>query len=106
MEKASVVFASNLVREITSDAIKDLFSDENYSVEKIEFIQKGSSNRHIPTGLAIISLPKGTDVRQCIKTLDGKEVLGRPIILRTKKFEPDDFQYVKREDAFYLSRDC
>jgi hypothetical protein len=59
----------------------------------VQLLKKGSFNRCRNSGLACITLTKSSDVQHCCEVMDGKQVYGRPMIVRKDKFEPDDPAY-------------
>lgn len=59
----------------------------------VQLIKKGSFNRQRNSGLACVVLSKSSDVDNSCKTLDGKNVMGRPMIVRKNKFEDDQPSY-------------
>jgi hypothetical protein len=60
----------------------------------VQLLKKGSFNRHhLNSGLACISLTSQLDVDNSCKILDGQQLLGRPMIIRRDKYEPDNHSY-------------
>jgi hypothetical protein len=61
----------------------------------VQLLKKGPSGRQRNSGLACITLGKSADVARCCQEMDGAEVMGRPMIVRPDKYEPDDPGYEK-----------
>lgn len=47
------------------------------------------------SGLACVTLKTQALTQQCVDSLDGKPLLGRPMIVRAHKYEQDDLDYEK-----------
>jgi RNA recognition motif-containing protein len=59
----------------------------------VQLLKKGSFNRCRNSGLACVTITCSGDVQHCCNLMDGKQIYGRPMIVRKDKFEADDPAY-------------
>lgn len=62
------------------------------SQTRIELLKKGAPFRRRQSGLAVVHL-NDADVGRSCEMMDGKQVLGRPMIVRQDRFVEDDINY-------------
>eukprot|EP00882_Tetradesmus_deserticola_P009651 GHRQ01010189.1.p2 GENE.GHRQ01010189.1~~GHRQ01010189.1.p2 ORF type:complete len:139 (+),score=48.65 GHRQ01010189.1:435-851(+) len=88
-----VVYVSNLPYEAHEASVQQAFESERVAVSSVQLLKKGSFNRCHNSGQACVMLARHSDVEHCCGVMDGKEVYGRPMIVRKAKFESDDPAY-------------
>ncbi|GBF94212.1 hypothetical protein Rsub_06482 [Raphidocelis subcapitata] len=93
------VFVSNLTHNAVGDNIKEAFAAKGIDVARVEIMKKGAPFRRRGAGLAVVALERAADSRRCCELLDGKPLLGRPMIVRRDRFEEDDAAYQPPEAA-------
>ncbi|KAI8462744.1 MAG: hypothetical protein J3K34DRAFT_446943 [Monoraphidium minutum] len=89
MPPTTCVYLSNLAYEATPDNVTNAFLAEKIAPVRVELLLKGAPTRQQHSGLAVVHLATEADTARSCAAVDGKRLLGRPMVVRKDRFEED-----------------
>jgi RNA recognition motif-containing protein len=71
------LYVGNLSYSVSETELRDVFSEEGRSVKEVKVVLDRDTGR--PRGFAFVEMDTEADATAAIETLNGREILGRPI---------------------------
>jgi len=71
------LFVGNLSFNASEDDLRDLFTDQGYTVEEVKIMTDRDTGK--PRGFAIVTLGDGNELTQVIGNMNGRELMGRQL---------------------------
>ncbi|MBN2055805.1 RNA-binding protein [bacterium] len=90
------VFVGNLPFDVSEDALRDFFEADGHRVESVRIITDRFTGRS--RGFGFVELEEGDDVQRAITSLNGKELMGRSLVINEANERP-------RKPRFQNNRD-
>uniref|UniRef100_A0A7R9VC27 RRM domain-containing protein n=1 Tax=Chlamydomonas euryale TaxID=1486919 RepID=A0A7R9VC27_9CHLO len=96
-----ILYVSNLPHEVSEHFVHDAFYEgAQLEPESVEVLRMGMPHGHKKTcGLAVVKMKSLEDVANARDKLDGRMLLGRPMIIRNDKFVEDDPNYYHGKES-------
>mmetsp|Transcript_16402 Transcript_16402/g.35465 ORF Transcript_16402/g.35465 Transcript_16402/m.35465 type:complete len:134 (+) Transcript_16402:163-564(+) len=95
LKNRKIVYVSNLPFQVSEHFVIEAFSEgAGLEPSAVEMLKKGLAHGYMKScGLAAVTMRSEEDAKLAVEKLDGKIVLGRPMIVRADKFVEDDAAY-------------
>ncbi|KAL6755346.1 hypothetical protein V8C86DRAFT_2679471 [Haematococcus lacustris] len=89
-----VLYLSNLPYGAAESHIEDwIATHAKVEVHSVELLKRGQKGSLRTCGLGTVVLKEGADAAALMQLLDGKDIMGRAVIVRRDKFVEDQASY-------------